>query len=37
LADLAAQPPGTAVYATGNWRDLGPALAALAPVLETGR
>jgi poly-gamma-glutamate synthase PgsB/CapB len=37
LADLAAQPPGTAVYATGNWRDLGPALAALAPALETSR
>lgn len=36
LADLAAEPPGTAVYATGNWRDLGPALAALAPAAEAG-
>jgi hypothetical protein len=31
VRELALEPAGTVVYATGNWRDLGPALAALAP------
>lgn len=29
--ELALEPAGTVVYATGNWQGLGPALAALAP------
>jgi len=31
VRDLALEPAGTVVYATGNWRRIGPALAALAP------
>jgi poly-gamma-glutamate synthase PgsB/CapB len=34
VAELALEPAGTVIYATGNWRGLGPALAALAPRKE---
>jgi poly-gamma-glutamate synthase PgsB/CapB len=33
VRELALEPAGTVIYATGNWRGLGPALAALAPAL----
>ena len=31
LEELALEPAGTTIFATGNWKSLGPALAALAP------
>lgn len=34
MADLALEPAGTVVFAGGNWKIYGPALAALAPALE---
>lgn len=34
VRELALEPPGTVIYATGNWRGIGPALAALAPKEE---
>jgi len=33
LEDLAEEPEGATIFATGNWKTLGPALAALAPPL----
>jgi poly-gamma-glutamate synthase PgsB/CapB len=35
IADLALEPPGTVIFAGGNWKGHGPALAALAPALAT--
>jgi poly-gamma-glutamate synthase PgsB/CapB len=35
LEDLADEPEGTTVFATGNWKLLGPALAILAPAMPT--